>query len=69
MDFYVFDNWPGQLESEVSAQAKILSTRDAELLAAKEEVLNNLPLHISWPKIKHKLIWVRFFACLWLSAS
>ncbi|MCI67571.1 hypothetical protein A2U01_0088830, partial [Trifolium medium] len=31
-----------QLESEVSAQAKILGMREAELLAAKEQVLTNL---------------------------
>lgn len=43
----MFWQWPGQLESEVSAQAKILSKRDAELLAAKEEVLINLFLQIS----------------------
>lgn len=30
--------WAGQLESEVSAQTRMLDARDAELATAKEEV-------------------------------
>ena len=35
-----FSCWIGQLELEASVQTQMLSTREAELAAAKEEVLN-----------------------------
>lgn len=35
---FMLSFWAGQLESELSVQNQMLSTRDAELMAAKEEV-------------------------------
>lgn len=34
----MFSSLAGQLESELSVQNQLLSTRDAELMAAKQEV-------------------------------
>lgn len=37
-EYSFFSYLAGQLESEVCVQAQMLNTRDAELVAAKEEV-------------------------------